>query len=339
VNPEVMAEWFRRQDHRVVRTASSWWYDAGARVYQAFPFHWSFRPLPDEAERLLRGVGGLALRFTTPLDAPEGRVSYHVVCDDRGYGLERLDGRARNAVRNGSQRARVEVVPLERLAEEGWALEVDTCRRQGRAVPWSRGAWRRRCLAAADLPGFEAWGALVEGRLAASLLAVRVDGWCEVLGQQSLSEYLAARVNNALTFGFTRAVLQRPGVASIFYSLQSLDAPPSVDDFKLRMGYRPAPVRQRVVLHPWARPFVGPWAPALVASALRRRPGSRVLAKAEGMLRFYVEGLAPAERQEWPACLERAQPRAAEAGVPGVRPAPAPAPRPTAGPGAPASRP
>jgi hypothetical protein len=303
VDAEVFAVWLRRQGHRVVRTPNSWWYDASFRVYQAFPFHWSIRPDPGELEQLLRGERAFALRCTTPLEASEGRVSYHAVCETRAYGLEMLDGSARNAVRNGLKQARVEPIPMDRIAEEGWALEADTCQRQGRKVPLTREAWRVRYRATAGLPGWEGWGALVGGRLAACAVCVRIDDWCEVLTQQSLSEYLGARVNNALTFVFTRSMLQRPEVKSVFYSLQSLDAPASVDDFKFRMGYAAKPVRQRVALHPWAERAMGPLAHRLVSRALRRNPGSRLLGKAVGMLRFYLDGKRPAESQVWPTCL------------------------------------
>jgi hypothetical protein len=330
VSPEVVAEWFRRQGHRVVRTPSSWWYEASARVLQAFPFHWAIRPQQGELDHLLRAERAIALRCTVPLDAPEGRVSYHIVCDDRGYALEKLDARARNAVRNGLHRAQVQPVPLERLAEEGWAIEADTCRRQGRHVPMSPVAWRQRYLAAAELPGFEGWGALVDGRLVASLLSVRVDSWCEVLAQQSLAEYLPMRINNALTYAFTRSMLDRPDLRAIFYTLQSLDAPASVDGFKLRMGYTARPLRQRVAFHPWAAPVLGPWAERLISAVRRRRPGSRSLRKGEGMLRFFLEGKLPAERQRWPACLDQqaAPPTDArvEAGRPAAFPPAAPAP-------------
>jgi hypothetical protein len=304
LNPEIFAEWLRRQHHRVVRTPSSWWYEASARVYQAFPLHWLVRPSESELLELVRGQRVVALRYSTPLDAAMGCVSYHAVCDDREYGLQKLEGRARNAVRNGLQRCRVERVPLERLADEGWPLEVDTCRRQRRELPMTQQEWRRRYLAAAELDGFEGWAALVEGRIAASLLCFRIDDWCEVLAQQCLAEFLAARINNALTFVFTQSMLQRPDVRSVFYTVQSLDAPPSVDQFKFHMGYVARPVRQRVVLHPWAERIVGPWTRRLVSMALRRNPSSRVLGKAEGMIRFYLQGKHPASEQDWPTCVQ-----------------------------------
>ncbi|ABS25440.1 hypothetical protein [Anaeromyxobacter sp. Fw109-5] len=307
MNPETFAEWHRRQGRRVVRTSSSWWYEASPRVYQSFPLHAIVRPPDDELLEFLRREGALALRYSTPLDAPVGRVSYHVVCDDPDYGLHKLDGRARNAVRTGLKRCRVERVSLERVADEGWALEVDTCRRQGRDVPLSNQEWRRRYLSAAELPGFEAWGALVDGRLGAALLCVQIGDWCEVLAQQCLAEFLGARINNALTFVFTESTVRRSDVRSIFYTLQSLDAPASVDDFKFHMGYVARPVRQRVVFHPRAEHLVGPWSHRLVTAALRLRPKSHLLAKAEGMLRFRLQGERRAEDQEWPRCLQAPQ--------------------------------
>jgi len=322
VNPEVFAEWFRRQGHRVVRTAGSWWYEASPRVWQAFPHHWTLTPAPGELEELLRSQRAVALRCSVPLDAPEGRVSYHTVWEGADYGIVDLHGSVRGVVRKGMQRAQVEPVPLARLAEEGWELEVDTCRRQGRAVPLTREAWRRRHLAAADLPGFEAWGALVEGRLGACLLCVRVDDWCEALSHQSHSDFLAARINNALTFGFTEGMTRRPGVKAIFYGLEGLDAPATVDEFKFRMGYRPVPVRQRVALHPWIPAAAVAPGHRVLAAAARRRPTSGTLGKAEGMLRFHLEGKRPAVEQRWPECLREERPPA-RARASAAAPAPA----------------
>jgi hypothetical protein len=309
VTPETFAEWLERQHHRVVRTPSSWWYEASPHVYQAFPLHWVVRPQEGELLELLRRERAVALRYSTPLDAAMGRVSYHAVCADREYGLQTLEGRARNAVRRGLERCKVERVPLELLAEEGWQLEVDTCRRQGREVPLSREEWRRRYRSAAQLSGFEGWGAIVGGRLAASLLCFRIEDWCEIISQQCLAEFLGARVNNALTFVVTQSMLRRQEGLSVFYTLQSLDAPDSVDHFKFDMGYVAKALRQRVMFHPWAETIVRPWTHRLISQVQRRNPSSRLLGKAEGMIRFYLEGKRPAPEQAWPKCLKMARPR------------------------------
>ena len=82
---EVFAEWLRRQGHRVVRTASSYWYDVSPRVFQAFPYHWIIEPSEEELGRLLRENNAIALRYSAPVSAPQGKVSYHVVCEDPNY--------------------------------------------------------------------------------------------------------------------------------------------------------------------------------------------------------------------------------------------------------------
>jgi hypothetical protein len=303
VNAEVLAEWYRMQDRRVVRTPSAWWFEASYRVYQAIPYHWSILPQEGELEALLRTERAIAVRCTTPMEAPVGQVSYHATCEDRAYDLAKLDVRSRGNVRYGLRRARIEQIPAARIAEEGWDLEVETCRRQGRDVPVTRDAWRRRYLAADSLPGFEGWGAIVEGRLAACLLALRIDDWYELLSQQSRTESLNSRSNNALAFVATRSMLQRPDVRGVLYTIESLAAPRSVDEFKFRMGYEAMPVRQLVAFHPWVERLVGSRVHRLLSAAVHQYPRTTALAKAEGMVRFHLQGKLPAERQAWPGRL------------------------------------
>ena len=304
MNAEVFAEWLRRQGHRVVRTASSYWYDAGPRVYQAFPYHWLIQPSARELRELLIGKGAVALRYSVPFDASDGKVSYHVVLESSTpYNLETLRAQARNGVRRGLSVCQVERIPVERLADEGWRLQQDTLDRQGRSRSMSQAEWQRICLAAKDLPGFEAWGAIVEGELAASVLTARIDDTCCVPYAQSLRKYLNKYVNNALFYTFSRDLLSRPGVNVIFYCLHSLDAPESVDEFKFRMSLTPKPVRQRVIFSPLLIPLCNNAGHTITERLLRRYPHNTMLAKAEGMLRFFLQGKHPADRQDWPECL------------------------------------
>jgi hypothetical protein len=99
-------------------------------------------------------------------------------------------------------------------------------------------------------------------------------------------------------------MLSRPGIKSIFYGLHSLDAPASVDEFKFRMGYTAKPVRSRVVFHSWLKPVFNRYSHAAVRRLLAWRPGDPILAKAEGMMRFYLEGRRPLAEQQRPECLK-----------------------------------
>jgi hypothetical protein len=303
MDAETFAEWLRRQGYRVLRTASSYWYEAGSRVYQAFPYHWLIEPSDRELRDLLVSNNAIALRYSTPLASPRGKVSYHVVCQDPAYDLPSLSRQARQNVRRGLQYVRIEPIPFSRLASEGWRLRRDSLERQGRLGAETEEWWRRLCMSVEDLSGFEAWGAIHDAELVASFLAFTCDHHFTLPYEQSTSAHLEHRANNALFFAVTQAAFKQAGISEVFFCLQSLDAPSSVDEFKFRMGYTPKPVRQRVVFHPLLVPFFNSVTHAAIKRALGRHPNNAALAKAEGMIRFYLDGSRPPGKQAWPECL------------------------------------
>lgn len=303
MNPEVFAEWFRRQGHQVIRTESSYWYDAGPHVYQAFPYHWLITPSQSEVRSLLSDYNAVAIRYSTPLSASCGKVSYHVVCEDPGYELPSLPRQTRQNVRRGLDVATIEPIPISRLAKEGWQLRLETLERQGRTGAETEETWQRVCWGAQDLPGFEAWGAICDGQLAASFLAFQCEDWYTLPYEQSATAYLESRINNAIFYSVTYEAIHRKGISGVFFCLQSLDAPTSVDQFKFRMGLTARAVRQRVIFHPWVEPFLGKPVLSVVKRLLDRKPDMPALAKMEGMLRFYLEGNCQPLEQDWPACL------------------------------------
>jgi len=322
MNAETFAEWLRLQHHHVVRTASSYWHDQGPRVYQAFPYHSLIEPSEEELDDFLRANRAIGLRYSTPPNAARGCLSYHAVYAKASYGLEDLGQWARKNVRRGLKNCAVEPISFSRLSDEGWQLQLDTLERQRRRLRLQRDTWVRRCLAASALPGFEAWGAIVGGRLGASVITFRMDDCCYMLYQQCRSEYLPEHVNNALAFVVTQRMVARPEIHSILYGLHSLDAPASVDEFKFRMGYAAKPVRQRVVFHPWLSPVVNRASHGLVRLLARAWPGNPMLAKAEGLFRFYLQGRRPIADQTLPEPLRAAgfDPRARGGGEPPAAP-------------------
>jgi hypothetical protein len=302
MNAETFAEWMRRQGHRVFRTASSYWYDAGPRVLQAFPYHWLITPDEKEMRGLMLKHGIAALRYSTPLDFPNGMVSYHVVLH-RPYELAMLRAQARNGVKRGLEHFKVEQISFERLAAEGWVLQQDTLARQDRLRSMTREEWERLCRSADGLPGFETWAAISNGELAGAVIICRIDDVFSVPYALSHSRFLADHVNNAIFFSVSREMLEREGVNSIFFTVQSLDAPANVDEFKFRMGLEPKAVRQRVDFHPILNPIATPAVHAWTRNLLQRDPSNPLLAKAEGMLRFHVEGKRRVAEQAWSECL------------------------------------
>ncbi|HAV78800.1 MAG TPA: hypothetical protein DCX53_15730 [Anaerolineae bacterium] len=304
MTPEVFVEWLRRQGYKVIKTPASYWVEVGPRVFQAFPYHWVVSPGEDEIGKLLLDEKALAIRYSTLQTSHAGSLSYHVVLDKKQYTLKDLPRKARYDVKKGLSVASVEPIPLSLLSSEGWSLRRDTLARQGRLDAETEKNWHRLCLSANGLDGFEAWGAFVQGKLVAALLAILCDDHFCILYHQSLTEYLSFGVNNALTFIVTSDVLNRlDNQISVFYGLQSLDAPYSVDKFKFRMGYTAKPVRQRVAFHPWVNPLMNKTSHMFLRGGLRLRPDSSTLSKAEGLLRFYLQGRMPLSEQTPPPPL------------------------------------
>lgn len=303
MNQTIFAEWLGRQGHRVLRTRSSYWVEVSPFVFQAFPYHLIVKPSKAELCLFFQKHRAIGLRYSTSWDAPEGAASYHVIFDKPEYLLSSLPKKARYDVNRGLKNAQIEPISFARLAEEGWQVRLDTLERQGRTGAENKDWWKKLCLSSDGLPGFETWAAIVDGRLAATLIAFTCDDCCSILYQQSRTEYLPIRVNNALTYVFTNEVLKRRSGIWLFYGLHSLDAPPSVDEFKFRMGYTAKPVRQRVVFHPWVSPLFNDYSHRLLKSAARKWPGNTTLAKAEGMVRFHLQGKMPVERQPLPPAL------------------------------------
>jgi len=299
---EVFAEWLRRQGHQVVRSKSSYWYDAGPRVYQAFPFGWIIQPDEQELYEFMRNQKAVALRYSTPVDYQEGVISYHVVLG-KPYDLNLVDHRARNGIKTGLRSCQIEQISLKRLTEDGWLLQKDTLERQGRLDSMSQSEWIRICSSAESLAGFEAWGAIIEGELVASILTARIEDTWYVPYAQCLQKYMKLHINNALFYAASCDMLSRDGINEIFYSLHSLDAPESINEFKFRMGFKARPVRQRIVFNPWLRPFTNKINYRLLLNLTQHYPNSNLFSKAEGVLRFYIQGRQPLSDQNWPKCL------------------------------------
>lgn len=278
----------------------------------AFPYHWLIRPTQEELREVFRENRGTVLRYSAPLDSPVGRLSYHAVYDKDTYGLEDLGKRTRKNTVRALRAFAVEPMPLERVTKEGWELRQDTASRQGRSVISTGEDWRKKWLAARDLPGFQAWGAFLEGELAALAITFQMDDCYYVLAHVSRSRYLTRNVNNALIFTATESIVRQGQARSILYGMESPDAPASVDEFKFHMGARAKPVRQCCLFHPLLSPFVNKLSHALVRFAASLGPGDVRLSLAEGIMRFCLEGSVPISQQIPPVALREVSAKAAE---------------------------
>jgi hypothetical protein len=307
MNAQTMAEWYRKQGYSVIKTQSSYWYNKGPRVFQAFPWHWTIEPSKEELRELFIKHAAIGVRFSTPPEAPQGIISYHAICDWKSYDLHMLPRQSRQNVERGLAHCVVEPISFSRLAHEGWSLHVDTLKRQNRCDFDTKQQWEKSCDAARDLPGFEVWGALIGDKLAAALTLVRIDDWIVLLSQQCSAESLPHKPNHALTYAVTKEAITGTATKAIFYTLQSLDAPESVDTFKFRMGYRPIIVKQRVAFHPLLSPLIRQRTMGLLNRFSHRNPSSPLFAKAAGMVRICIDGKKPICEQQFPDVLKPMQ--------------------------------
>lgn len=309
---EAFAGWLRGRGYRVVKTASSHWYEAATRIYQSFPYHSVIEPSEEEIQRLLRQTRAIALRYSRPFSQQRGALSYHVVYRAPEYDLTTIAKRTRSCVRRGLESCTVEPITFQQLAEDGWALRRDTLLRQGRARAETEDSWRQLCLSAAGIPAFEAWAAVRNGTLSATLLGFTCGDCVSILFQQSRTDELPHMVNHALTFLFTKEVIGRPSINRVFYGLHSLDAPDSVDYYKFGMAYEPQKVLQRVEFHPGVAPLVNRLSLRALTGLARLQSGSPRLTKARGMVEFYLQGRMPFDLRPTPGALSIARGSAGE---------------------------
>ena len=260
---EAFAHFLAATGHRVLRGAGVYWYDASPGFFLSLPSHRLLAPTLDELRGLMRNQPCAGVRFMAPLAGP-GKLSYQIVCDTRGYGIESLSANARSKVRRGLRRCEVGPVTFPTIAALGRAADRDTLSRQGRAVRLDDPAWQRFWDTAAATPGMEGWAAFVGGEMAAFLLSVQFGDSVEFLLARSRSDCLDAYPNNALIFEVARTMLVQRGLCQITFGIESLEPVGPLDQFKFGMGFRAAALRQRVVFHPMVR-------------ALLRRPALRML--------------------------------------------------------------
>ncbi len=281
MNASQFAEFWETQGYRVVETASCFWYNAQPFAFLSIPYHRAVVPERRELIRVLVGGFAIAIRFR---DSAEGEGGLFV-CSERNYDLADLGVKARNKTRRGLEKCKVERVEFAHLAKAGAALNEETFARQGRdRETVTERQWQRYCEAARRNRDFEAWGAFVNGRLAALLVAALVEDHFSILHQSSATKDLEQRPNNALTFTVCKGKLSQPDVACVSYGLKSLESTPGLDRFKVGMGFKLRPLRERVVFNPILRPFIVLGARRIIPWMARKHPETDLWRKALAVL-------------------------------------------------------
>jgi hypothetical protein len=299
-NSNAMGEFLERLGQRTVRSESAWWHEVQPGVLLSFPYHRLIQPSEDEVDELFGRYRLRVVRYPMPLSS-FGFLSTVAINTNRDYDLSCQHQKARNQTRRGMENCVVEEVDPNYLAENALRLNQETARRQGRKSQYADpDYWRKYCKATQATSGVSAWGAFVDGRLAAFLVAIEVDNWAEWVVNHSSTALLKKYPNNALVFRAAQHFFQKKGCEGICYGLGSLEATPHLDHFKERMGWTLLPIKQRLVLskkvHYASLPIREPFLKLLG----KIFPRSYKVRKASAMIRLYRKqsyGDAPADME------------------------------------------
>ncbi|MHC4159149.1 MAG: hypothetical protein ACYSSO_08735 [Planctomycetota bacterium] len=286
-DPNSMAEFFERLGHKVIKSESAWWYDVQPKVLLSLPYYKLIEPSPEESYGLLNKQKLRAIRHPTTLGS-FGFTSTLAVNTNPNYNLSCQHQKARNQTRRGMENCIVEEIDFDYLVKDGLSLNQDTAARQGRESQYANpDYWRKYCMAAAATSGVSAWGAFVEGQLAAFLVAIEVEDWVEWVVNHSAPALLKKYPNNALAFRAAQHFFQKRGCRGICYGLGSLEPTPALDHFKQRMGWTLQPIKQHLIFSKKMR----------FAFSFAREPSLKVLSgifpknyavrKATAMIRLY----------------------------------------------------
>ncbi len=288
IHPEHFAGFLTRMGHNVRVVDDLWWFDMSKGIYTSLNIGVDIDAANYPVQSVL-GLDGFAARFLCQTD--QGVPSYRIVCDDPEYDLPSLRGRTRTQVRRGLEACSIEQVGFDLLRQQAIPLNADTLLRQGRRIPANlESYWKQYYDAAEKTAGAEAWGAFVDGQLAAYLIAFTIGDATNLNIVRSSLEHLKKFPNNALIFQYLHHTMRRGDIKQVVYGYESIQpGMESLDQFKTGMGFRLAPVGQRIELTRWMKPALNRFT-ARPASALAKRlmGNGETAAKIQGMLAWYA---------------------------------------------------
>ena len=295
MSAENYAQFLENLGHRVVRTKSSWWASGAGRTFGQFPYHHQILPSRDETDELL-GLTGTAARYCCPVEA--GSKSHMYVMDDPGYSLDTLSSNTRSKTRRGLKRCEVRRLNFDELESAGaFDICAETISRQhSRSLPKNHTSnWQRYATAAQSCNVMETWGAFLEGKLVAFLVAGRIENCMNIFIARSSSAARSAYPNNALMYEFLHQAIRQPGIDLVSFGWQSIRAEmDSLEQFKSSLGFKKRDVGQRIEFGRMFRSVLrGPVLQGLELVAKRRTEQER-FALIAGMIKVHRDQPAAA---------------------------------------------
>lgn len=250
------------QGMRIIEGKSCYWVEKRSHLWESAPAHRRVHLSADETAMLFR-LGAIAIRYTCNED--EGTPTCEYIWDDKNFGLASLHKDARRNVRKNMEVCKFKPIDFELLAREGCAINRSVFARQDRQreeFQTDEAKWNAYMKVCQSMPFLEAFGVFIEDRLCAYSVVLFCDDYCYTFHPYARSDYFKFYPMNVLIYRLVKTVLERPGVRCVSYGMQSYTSRPTLERFKIAMGCRKASVGRRIVVHPFARPFLsgsGAW--------------------------------------------------------------------------------
>ncbi len=270
MDAETHARFARAQGMRIIKVGSHLWVEKRKFCLESIPPHRDIHVDSAEARSLFRR-GYLVLRYTC--DESEGVQSAQYICDHPQYGLESLESRTRNQVRQGLKNCAVRPVDFELLKRRGCAINRSVFHRQNRTGPAflrNQVCWEQYMDYCKTTPDIEPYGAFVNDELCAYTLVIKLEDYAYLYHPFAETSSLHYRPMNALIFCVTQILLKLPGVRRVCYGLESLSSQPALEKFKTAMGFTAVPLRRKILLNPLAQPLVSDYAANLIRGIHKR---------------------------------------------------------------------
>jgi hypothetical protein len=191
---------------------------------------------------------------------PTARTIQYMSCHGPHYDMSRLSSRNRRAqTRQGLKRCTIRQIPWDEMAATGLAINREALERQQRGpsdlvdAAW----WENQCRGSAPFQDVRAYGAYVNGKLAAYVHIILHD-WVDanntphrvgdIIHFMSGNEHLRDHPNEALIYTVTEMLIGEVHCDTVVIGTASND--PHLYEWKHRMGFNPEPAAYHIVVNP-----------------------------------------------------------------------------------------
>jgi hypothetical protein len=254
------AEYCRLIGYKVIETPSGVWIGPTRGFFNRVPLYETEPPSEKELYALFRRQPIVGVHYALEPSC-RGKASHVYLVRDRDYDLENLYRKQRTSVSRGLEDCQVRQMSFDELHFRGMPLNVDTLTRQRRSDPTfaDTDQWARFCQAGERVDGAQAWGAFVNGELAAYVVLFRIASVVSILYQNSRTNLMKLHPNPALIFTVTQTMMRIPGIDSVYYGPGWLNTSQGLNAFKRHMGFDEEPVVSVVRLRPAAKRILFDW--------------------------------------------------------------------------------